>query len=108
MPYFSYITAANATIYAFPRDSFFLVLRTIFFLSHWLLSRITIVLKIWPKRGLITFDPLFSNTVHYGDGVMADRGFLIYDLVARHYATLNIPLFAMEKETSDRAVTKTR
>ena len=56
----------------------------------------------------IVKDKGFLDKLEYGDGVMADRGFLICDLVARHYAALNIPLFAMEKEMNGRAMTKTR
>ena len=40
--YFSYIAAASAPTYSF-LEFFLLVLRTIFFSSHWLLSHITIV-----------------------------------------------------------------
>ena len=50
----------------------------------------------------------FVNKLEYGDDVMADRGFLIRDLLARSYATLNIPPFSMGKQMSGRAVTKTR
>ena len=50
----------------------------------------------------------FLDKLQYGDDIMADRGFLIRDLAARRYATLNIPPFAMGKQLSGRAVTKTR
>lgn len=50
----------------------------------------------------------FLDKLEYGDDIMADRGFLIRDLAARHHATLNIPPFAMGKQLSGRAVTKTR
>lgn len=39
---------------------------------------------------------------------MADRGFLIMDLLAERSATLNIPPYSMGKQLSSKAVTKTR
>ncbi|KAK6167078.1 hypothetical protein SNE40_021184 [Patella caerulea] len=39
---------------------------------------------------------------------MADRGFLIRDVLATRYATLNIPPFSMGKQLSSKAVTKIR
>ena len=39
---------------------------------------------------------------------MADRGFLIRDMLARRTATLNIPPFSLGKQLSSQAVTKTR
>lgn len=50
----------------------------------------------------------FVNKLEYGDDIMADRGFLIRDLLARNYATLNIPPFSMGKQMTGKAVTKTR
>lgn len=39
---------------------------------------------------------------------MADRGFLIRDLLAKWSATLNIPPYSLGKQLSSKAVTKTR
>lgn len=50
----------------------------------------------------------FLDKLEYGDDVMADRGFLIRDLVTMKHATLNIPPFAMGKQLSRNAVAKTR
>ena len=50
----------------------------------------------------------FLDKDELGDDVMADRGFIIRDLVTLQRATLNIPPFAMGKQLSSRAVTKTR
>lgn len=50
----------------------------------------------------------FLDMLEHGDDVMADRGFLIRDLLARRYATLNMPPFSLGKALSARAVTKTR
>ena len=50
----------------------------------------------------------FLDKLEYGDDVMADRGFLIRDLLARKFATLNIPPFSFNKQLSGKAVAKTR
>ena len=50
----------------------------------------------------------FVDKLELGDDVMADRGFIIRDLVTLQRATLNIPPFAMGKQLSSQAVTKTR
>lgn len=50
----------------------------------------------------------YLNMLEYGDDVMADRGFLIRDLLAKRYVTLNIPPFSKGLQLSSRAVTKTR
>ena len=50
----------------------------------------------------------FLDKLQYGDDVMADRGFLIRGSVTMRLATLNIPPFAMGKQLSSAAVTKTR
>ncbi|XP_077994995.1 uncharacterized protein LOC144448593 [Glandiceps talaboti] len=50
----------------------------------------------------------FLEKIQQGDDVMADRGFLIRDLLALRGATLNIPPFAHGKQLSSAAVTKTR
>lgn len=50
----------------------------------------------------------FLEKIEHGDDIMADRGFLIRDMLARRSATLNIPPFSMGKQLSSRAVTKTR
>jgi hypothetical protein len=50
----------------------------------------------------------YLDKLEHGDDVMADRGFLIRDLLAKHSATLNIPPYSMGKQLSSRAVTKTR
>ena len=56
----------------------------------------------------IVEDSGFLDKLEYGDDIMADRGFLIRDLLARRSATLNIPPFSMGKQLSSKAVTKTR
>ncbi|XP_077981440.1 uncharacterized protein LOC144436508 [Glandiceps talaboti] len=48
------------------------------------------------------------DKVQPGDDIMADRGFVIRDLLALRGATLNIPPFAHGKQLSTAAVTKTR
>ena len=50
----------------------------------------------------------FMDLIERGDDVMADRGFLIRDLLAEKGATLNIPPFAHGKQLSVHATTKTR
>ena len=50
----------------------------------------------------------YLEYLEHGDDVMADRGFLIRDLLARRSCTLNIPPFSMGKPLSSKAVTKTR
>ncbi|ESP03283.1 hypothetical protein LOTGIDRAFT_137682, partial [Lottia gigantea] len=50
----------------------------------------------------------FLDNLKHGDDIMADRRFLIIDLLARRSATLNIPPFSMGKQLSTKAVTKTR
>lgn len=50
----------------------------------------------------------FMEKLEYGDDVMADRGFLIRDMLAKKYVTLNIPPFSKGKQMSGNAVTKTR
>lgn len=50
----------------------------------------------------------FLELLEKGDDVMADRGFLIRDLVTLRNATLNIPPFAHGKQLPQAAVTKTR
>lgn len=39
----------------------------------------------------------FLEKIEHGDDIMADRGFLIRDLLARRSATLNIPPLSMGK-----------
>jgi hypothetical protein len=56
----------------------------------------------------IVQDSGYLEFLEYGDDVMADRGFLIRDLLARRSCTLNIPTFSMGRQMSSRAVTKTR
>lgn len=48
------------------------------------------------------------DLIERGDDVMADRGFLIRDLLTLRGATLNIPPFAHGRQMSKAAVTKTR
>ncbi|XP_046550799.1 uncharacterized protein LOC124260515 isoform X1 [Haliotis rubra] len=50
----------------------------------------------------------FLDNLNYGDDIMADRGFLIRDLLALRGCTLNIPPFAHGKQLSKAAVKKTR
>ncbi|KAK7101626.1 uncharacterized protein [Littorina saxatilis] len=50
----------------------------------------------------------FLEMLEAGDDVMADRGFLIRDLVTLRKATLNIPPFAHGRQMAKSAVTKTR
>lgn len=50
----------------------------------------------------------YIEKIEFGDDVMADRGFLIRDLLAKRSATLNIPPYSMGKQLSSKAVTKTR
>lgn len=56
----------------------------------------------------IVIESGFVDKLEYNDDVMADRGFIIRDLVTMKHATLNIPPFAMGKQLSSAAVTKTR
>eukprot|EP00057_Strongylocentrotus_purpuratus_P017382 XP_011671856.1 PREDICTED: uncharacterized protein LOC105441913 [Strongylocentrotus purpuratus] len=56
----------------------------------------------------ITQESGFLDHIEYGDDVMADRGFLIRDLLAERGATLNIPPFAHGKQLSTHATVKTR
>jgi len=53
-------------------------------------------------------DSGFLDFIEHGDDVMADRGFLIRDLLALRGATLNIPPFAHGKQLAAQATTKTR
>ena len=48
------------------------------------------------------------DLIESGDDVMADRGFLVRDLLALRGATLNIPPFAHGKQLAAEATTKTR
>lgn len=57
--------------------------------------------KIVQKSGYLDY-------ISPGDDVMADRGFIIRDLLALRGATLNIPPFAMGQQLTPNAVTKTR
>lgn len=50
----------------------------------------------------------YLEKLEFGDDVMAGRGFLIRDLLAKRSATLNIPPYSMGKQLSSKAVTKTR
>ena len=50
----------------------------------------------------------FLDMTEEGDDVMADRGFLIHDLLTMFRTTLNIPPFTHGKQMSQAAVTKTR
>ena len=50
----------------------------------------------------------YLEYLEHGDDIMADRGFLIRDLLARRSCTLNIPPYSMGRQLSSRAVTKTR
>lgn len=50
----------------------------------------------------------FLNLIKPGDNVMADRGFLLRDLLVARGATLNIPPFAKGKQLSMHATTMTR
>jgi len=50
----------------------------------------------------------FLQCVEAGDDIMADRGFLIRDLLALRGATVNIPPFASGKQLSMSGVNKTR
>lgn len=50
----------------------------------------------------------YLEKLEFGDDVMADRGFLIRDLLAKRSANLNIPPYSMGKQLSSKAVTKTR
>ncbi|XP_067653295.1 uncharacterized protein [Haliotis asinina] len=49
----------------------------------------------------------FLDQLEYGDDIMADRGFLIRDLLTKRMCTLNIPPFSMGKQLKSRAVAKT-
>ncbi|XP_069101481.1 uncharacterized protein [Argopecten irradians] len=81
------------------------------------------LISISPSGTLTFISKLFTGSISYrcivhesgyldflehGDDVMADRGFLIRDLLAKRYATLNIPPFALGHQLSNRAVTRTR
>lgn len=50
----------------------------------------------------------YLSLLEWGDDVMADRGFLIRDILACRGATLNIPPFTHGKQLSSAATTKTR
>lgn len=50
----------------------------------------------------------YLEYLEHGDDIMADRGFLIRDLLARKSCSLNIPPYSMGRQLSSRAVTKTR
>ncbi|XP_067650547.1 uncharacterized protein [Haliotis asinina] len=50
----------------------------------------------------------FLDKLEYGDDIMADRGFLIRDLLTKRMCTLNIPPFSMGKQLKSKAVAKTR
>jgi len=50
----------------------------------------------------------FLELLEPDDDVMADRGFVIRDLLALRGATLNIPPFACGKQLAPQATTKTR
>lgn len=56
----------------------------------------------------ITKESGFMNFIERDDDVMADRGFLIRDLLANKSATLNIPPFSLGKQLAPQATTKTR
>lgn len=50
----------------------------------------------------------FLDHIEYNDDIMADRGFVIRDLLALRGATLNIPPFSHGKQMAPQATTKTR
>lgn len=50
----------------------------------------------------------YLSKLQWGDDVMADRGFLVRDLLATRGVTLNIPPFSHGKQLSIAATTKTR
>ena len=74
-------------------------------------GNITFVSSLWSgsvSDRMLTQKSGFLDLLENGDDIMADRGFLIRDLLALRGATLNVPPFACGKQLSSRATTKTR
>lgn len=71
----------------------------------------TFVSDLWSgsasDRRLVQYSG-FLDEVKFGDDIMADRGFMIRDLLALRGVTLNIPPFSHGRQLSSFAVTKTR
>ena len=68
---FSYITSTSSPINAF-QEFFLTVLRTIFFLSHWLLSHMTIVETIdCDEKGM---HPVAMNIINPRRKILAEPG----------------------------------
>ena len=71
----------------------------------------TFLSKLWSgsvSDREITRQSGFLEYILPGDDVMADRGFLIRDLLVRRGGTLNIPPFSHGKQLTAAATTKTR